>query len=395
MDNEYDVIVVGAGPAGSTTARYAAKGGASVLLMEKRQEIGSPVRCGEGISKEFLPKVDVEPNPLWIATDIDGARLVSPSGHEFLVDESLAGDEVGYVIERDLFDRDMAYLAAKAGAEVVVKCTTTELLRDGGKIAGVKVVHNGEERTVRAKLVVGADGYESQIGRWAGIDTSLKTKDIMSCVQYRMTDIDANAKYCEFFIGGVAPGGYVWVFPKSDDTANVGIGVQAALLKQGGQVKGYLDKWIASQPRFKDGKVLDMVSGGVSVCAPIDQTVTDGLLLVGDAARMIDPMTGGGISNGCRAGKIAGQVAAEAVKANDTSAQFLMKYDKGWRDILEEKLYRNFMAKEKIAELSDDTFDKVIQVLADSDMEKINVFNILKVIKVKYPELVKEFEDLI
>jgi digeranylgeranylglycerophospholipid reductase len=395
MESEYDVIVVGAGPAGSTTARLAAENGVSVLLMEKRQEIGSPVRCGEGISQDFLSKFGIEPNPLWIAAEIDGAKLISPAGHEFIVDQSLAGDEVGFVIERDLFDRELAYMAAKAGADVVVKCTATELIRHDERITGVKVIHNGEKLDVSAKLVVGADGYESQIGRWAGIDTVCKPEDIMSCVQYRLTDIDINPKYVEFYIGSAAPGGYVWVFPKNDDTANVGIGVQGALLKQGGQVKEYLDKWIAANPRFNKGKTLDMVSGGVSVCAPIDRTVTDNLILVGDAARQVDPMTGGGISNGCKAGMVAGKVAAEAVQAGDCSAGFLQKYEKGWRDLLEEKLYRNWMAKEKVAGLSDDTFDKIIELLADYGMETINVYNILKAIKETYPELVKEFEDLI
>jgi len=172
--------------------------------MEKRQEIGSPVRCGEGVSQDFLSKFGIEPNPLWIAAEIDGAKLISPAGHEFIVDQTLAGDEVGFVIERDLFDRDLAYMAAKAGADVVVKCTATELLREGGRISGVKVIHNGDEKIIKTNLIVGADGYESQIGRWAGIDTALKPEDIMSCVQYRLTGIDLNPKYVEFFIGSAA-----------------------------------------------------------------------------------------------------------------------------------------------------------------------------------------------
>ena len=138
----------------------------------------------------------------------------------------------------------------------------------------------------------------------------------------------------------------VWIFPKGDGLANVGIGVQVSQIKSAAETKAYLDRWIEKHPGYAKGKKIDMVGGGVSISAPIKQSVTDGLMLVGDAARMIDPLTGGGIANGCIAGKIAGQVAAEAAAKGDVSKEFLMTYDRGWRKLLEEKLLRNWIAKE-------------------------------------------------
>lgn len=395
MRAEYDVVVVGAGPAGSTAARYAVKSGASVLMIEKRQEIGSPVRCGEGIARGLFKKVDIPVDHRWIAREIDGARIISPAGHAFEVDESKAGSEVGFVVERDIFDLTLARMAAKAGVDIAVKTSAVAVLREGGKVTGVKVRQNGEEKNIKAKLVIGADGYESQIGRWAGIDTNVKPSDIMSCVQYRLTGIDIDSKFTEFYIGSAAPGGYIWVFPKDEDTANVGIGMQGSILKKPGEVKYYLDKWIANNPKISKGKQLDMVAGGVSVCAPLDTVTADGILLVGDAARQIDPMTGGGIANSCIAAKVAGEVAGQAVKEKNFSKAFLQNYEKGWRAELEEHLFRNWMAKEKAMQLSDDTFDKLISLLAEVGMENINVVNILKAIQTRYPELVKEFEDLL
>ena len=395
MDAEYDVVVVGAGPGGSSAAKFAALGGAKVLLIEKRQEIGTHVRCGEGIARDLLVQAEIPLDRSWIAAEMDGARLISPGGMKFEVDEAKAGNEVGYVVERDLFDRALAALAGEAGAHIEVKTSATGIIKENGKIVGLKLIHKGEPKEVRCKIIIGADGYESQVGRWAGIDTTIADTDIMTCVQYRLTNIDIDPKYTEFYAGSAAPGGYIWVFPKNHNTANVGIGLGAHIVKEGGQPKEYLDRWIAKQPGMKNARQLDMVAGGCSINAPLDSVVCDNMMLVGDAARMIDPMTGGGIAHAALSGREAGKVAAEAIKIGDYSKEFFQKYEKAWRAEIEEKLFRNWMAKEKVQKISDENFDSLIGLLAEVGMENISVFNILKAIKERLPELVKEFEDLL
>jgi digeranylgeranylglycerophospholipid reductase len=271
----------------------------------------------------------------------------------------------------------------------------TGLLTENGKVVGVKLRSYGQPRELRCGCVVGADGFESQVGRWAGINTSLAPRDVTTCLQYRLTNIDQEHEYCQFFLGSVAPGGYVWIFPKDEDTANVGLGVQLSKLKEPGEVKKYLDRFIESKPGLKKGRPLEVVSGAVSVCAPIDQTVTDGLILVGDSARQIDPITGGGISNSCRAGRVAGEVLAKATKEKDFSAKSLQRYENGWRDLLEDHLYRNWMAKEKLVTLSDETFDKIIETLNEVGVEDMSTFAILKAVEKKHPDLVREFQELL
>lgn len=393
--NEYDVVVVGAGPAGSMAARYAAEGGARVLMIEKRQEIGSPIRCAEGISRSWLKELNIEYDPKWVATSVRGAKIVSPGGYSLYVDETIAGNEVGLVLERVLFDKALAANAARAGADIMVKTSAVDVITEDGTVRGIEAVSYGEPLEVRAGCVVAADGFESQIGRWAGMDTSLKQSDIITCFQYRLTDIDIEHEYCEFILGSAVPGGYIWIFPKNEDTANVGLGVLLKKLKGPGEAKRYLDSFIAKDERLRRGKQLDAVSGAVSVSPPMDRTVMDGLVLVGDAARLIDPVTGGGIAHACISGMYAGKVLAEAVKANDFSESYLSRYDAMWRDRLENKLYRNWMAKERLVDLSDDTFDKLISTLAEVGLEKMSTYHILKAVKERYPELVKEFEDLI
>jgi digeranylgeranylglycerophospholipid reductase len=394
---DVDVLVVGAGPAGSVTAKHAAKNGAKTLMIEKRQEIGSPVRCGEGIARAWLDELGIVPDKKWISHQVGGARVISPAGHVVTLTEKMAGNEVGYVIERDNFDRALAEEAASAGAELMVKTSAVDVIRKDGRIAGVKAKHMGLDFEIHADVVIGADGFESQLGRWAGIDTSLKPSDVNVCFEYTLKHVDINPKYNDFYVGSCAPGGYIWVFIKGPDSANVGIGVQLSKIKAGerGAAKRYLDAFIAKHPELAKGSPIREVAGAVSCCQPLDSVVADGIMLVGDAARMIDPLTGGGVANSCRAGKVAGEVAAQAVKAGDYSKKFFQAYEKGWRAKFEDQMYRNWMAKEKLVTLDDATFDKACEVLASAELEKVNTIEILRLIQRKYPELVKEFEDLI
>jgi len=395
MAKDYDVVIVGAGPAGSMTAKFAAKGGAKVLMVEKRQEIGSPVRCGEGISRGWLDSVGIKLDAKSLARQVKGAKIVAPNGTPFYLSEKVAGNEVGLVIDRVFFDKLLAKDAVKAGADLLLKTSAVGLLKSGEKVTGVKLKAFGKSEEVECGCVVAADGFESQVGRWAGLNTSLAPRDITSCFQYRLTNIKYDPDYCEFILGSKAPGGYIWIFPKDEDTANVGIGMQLTKLKDPGEVKKRLDKFILGDPRLRRGRPLEMVSGAVSICAPIDKTVVDGALLVGDAARQIDPITGGGISNSCKAGKVAGEVLAKAAKEKNYSSKSLQRYENGWRDIMENQLYRNWMAKEKLVTLSDETFNKVITTLNEVGVEKMSTMAILKAIEQRHPDLVKEFQEFL
>ncbi|MCI4367513.1 MAG: NAD(P)/FAD-dependent oxidoreductase, partial [Thermoplasmata archaeon] len=203
-----DVLVVGAGPAGSMAAKWAAKSGAQVIMIEKRQEIGSPVRCGEGISKSWLPEVGITPSSKWINVEVEGARIYAPNEKCLEINEKHAGNEVGFVVERDGFDKALAIDAANAGTDVLLKTAALGVLKENGRVVGIKGKRSGEAFEIRAKVTIGADGFESQIGRWAGIPTNLALRDMDSCLQYRMTNVDCDVRYCDFYLGKVAPGGY-------------------------------------------------------------------------------------------------------------------------------------------------------------------------------------------
>jgi digeranylgeranylglycerophospholipid reductase len=227
LRRRYDVVVVGAGPGGSVSAWEAAGLGLSVLLLEKRQEIGSPVRCAEGIAHEMLVPF-IEPDPHWISAVVSKAQITVVENGTTVTRR--AEGRKGYILERRVFDRVLAEEAAKAGAQVMVKTAATGLLLEDGVVRGVAARGPVGTMEIECAVVIGADGVESQVGPWAGLDTALPLRDAMACAQYLLAGIEIDPACCYYYVGQeVAPGGYAWVFPKGEGKANVGLGVQADL----------------------------------------------------------------------------------------------------------------------------------------------------------------------
>lgn len=394
MERDVDVLVVGAGPTGSTAAKYAALGGARTLLIEKRQEIGTPVRCGEGIGRTWLAEAGIPPSQTFVAREIEATRVVAPDGSFFVVDGRGTG-KGGYVVERDLFDRYLAKEAARAGAEILIKTTASALLHDEGRIVGARCEHMAEIFDVRAKVVIGADGFESQVGRWGGLATPLRTRDVASCLQYTLAGIDGESRYSDVHVGSVAPGGYAWVFWKDEDVANVGLGIPLSRLHDPAEVKRYLDRFIARHPDLAKGSIIEVVAGGISVSLPVEKSVTSGLMLAGDAARLIDPLTGAGIQNGLLSGRYAGEVAAEAVHRGDGSEEGLRAYERRWRGRMEEELARHYLIKQAMQKVDDKTINEVIRAVAEAKLETYTVRTILDAVKSRHPEALKAFEGLL
>jgi digeranylgeranylglycerophospholipid reductase len=327
----------------------AAAHGLSVLLLEKRQEIGSPVRCAEGIGHDALLPF-IEPDPAWISAHISSARIITVcDGREQVWQAEAQGErQVGYVLERRVFDRVLAEKAALAGAHVLVKTAALGLLREGQRVVGVVAEGPWGRREIAARVVIGADGVESRVGQWAGLETTLPQQDQMACAQFLLAGIDADPHCTCYYLDPVlAPGGYAWIFPKGGQRANVGLGVQAGL--SASAPVELLTRFIESRASLSRGSPVTLIAGGVPVAMPPAHLVTDGCLLVGDAARQVDPLTGGGIGNAMAAGRLAGRVAAGAIAAGDVSAAALSRYEQEWTAGIGRQMARNFRLRAKFS----------------------------------------------
>jgi digeranylgeranylglycerophospholipid reductase len=360
-----------------------------VLLIEKRQEIGSPVRCGEGVDIRLVSKY-IPPDKRWIASEITGVLFTAPDGTtvELTVDMMVgaAGGAPTVVLERKIFDRDLAKNAARAGAHVMVRTRATGLITEDGAVTGVKMNRLGEDFEVRSKVVIGADGVESQVGRWAGLNTTLKLRDIESCAQYHMDNVDVLEKALDFYLGDrFSPSGYAWIFPKGERSANVGLGVLGSKIADKRPIE-YLNEFVAD--KFPQGQPVGLVMGGVPVSEGLRDLTSDGLMLIGDSARHTEPLSGGGIIPALETGITAGRVACKAVNQNDASTQVLREYEtEFYNSPYGKQRKRMYKAKEFVVHRSDEDFNRMIRVMQGVTPQEMTMRGIITRLLKKDPTL--------
>lgn len=350
MQKEYDVIVIGTGPAGSMAARFAAEQGVSVLMLEKDRDVGYPVRCGEAVGKEGVEEF-IESDDNWIKARINKLSFIAPDGDEVIVEIK----QIAYMLERRIFDYELAKTAAKAGAEILTRAYVNGLTFENKKVSGVKYEFRGEQKEIKAKVVIAADGVESRVGRWAGLKTHIDFREMECCSQVTVSNIQVDPSTLYLYFGkDVAPGGYFWVFPKGPDIANIGLGVSGITGKSKSALSFLNDFMNKNYPK---ASILTSIAGGVPCAQTLDKISAPGIMLVGDAARQVNPLSGGGIASGMIGGSIAGRIAGESIKQN--KPDHIMTYDKAWNDRLGKRhvIFNNI--KNGIFNFSDEKFNKI------------------------------------
>lgn len=328
-DDEYDIAVIGGGPAGSTAAYFAASSGAKVLILEKKPVVGIPQLCAEGISTSGLRDVFPDVHPNWISAGIEGAILVSPSGRRLTVQHPKAG----YILERRVFDRDLFAKAAQAGATTITSAQARSIVWKDDYIVGVEYEHLGTKRTVKCHAIIAADGIESHIARWIFPKDRLSQKEIHVAAQVVMAGVDVQPGYPEFHVGNnIAPAGYAWVFPKGEGIANVGLGINPSVKSAEGKTAWELLRTFINFRFGNEGRIIEIASGNVPTAKRLPKIAYRNVLFVGDAGRLTDPISGGGIATALLSGKIAGELAAIAIenKKPERIESALDEYSRLW-----------------------------------------------------------------
>jgi len=350
---EFDVIVVGAGPVGSATAEALARASLRVALLEEHAHIGLPDHCSGLVSPRTLEVAGVAEETVGLAR-FNSARVWGPGGKALW----LRSDSVqAIVIDRPRFDHILADRAARAGATLMLGTRACRFERLGD---GIRVEARAGENILRlhAPLLIGADGANSRVARWVNQRTGTgHAYEIIPAIKADIAFEGPGTDTIEIFVGNsIAPGWFGWIIPVGDGVARVGIGATRA-------PQHYL-KVLFNLIRYRFG---DYVVRGTRAAplplGPGRDFVSDGVMLVGAAARQTKPTTGGGIYFGLRAARLAAATAIEAIRQGDCSCQRLAEYERAWHRLDGRELKYGRWLRMVFRGLSDRWFDLAIGLL--------------------------------
>jgi len=351
LENRSDdsqIIVVGAGVAGSHAALQAARNGSKVVLLEEHPQVGVPSHCSGVVSLNGLSMLGIQPQPAFSQRMIQGALFHPPKGEPL---ELRTKQPVALIINRAKFDQYVAKNAVAGGVELHTKTRVSKFERYPDGIVGVSVQ---DGPGFKGSIVIDASGAGSRLPEQAGLQTPDWTQ-LLPGLQYELAETPKQGDLVELFFGSHrAPGFFAWSIPTGDHSARVG------LASGKGNVKKLLDDLV--RENWPKSTVEGTKSGSVLVSGPIDKCWSENFLVVGDAASQVKQTTGGGIIIGGFSGILAGQAAAKAAKApREERWKFLMQYDREWRDKFGSDLRRMGIAHKLFASLSDETLNKLFE----------------------------------
>jgi digeranylgeranylglycerophospholipid reductase len=320
-----DILIIGAGPAGSSAAIAAATKGMNVLVVEQRAKIGVPVQCAEYIPAPLVGQLKLGTG--FVVQKVSKMRTILPDGST----SDMAAP--GFMIHRDRFDQTIAGQARNLGAEILLSTKAVKRTEEGHV-----VIKNGagEMALIAPKIIIGADGPRSKTALWCGASNG----DFLPAAQYKMP-LCSPMNHTEVYLSPDFYGGYGWLFPKGV-TANVGLGMkrQNASSHRLHALLGQFVEKLRKEGKIK-GEPLGSTAGWIPA-TPLEKAVYGNVLLAGDAAGHTHPITGAGIFAAVSCGRMAGSWAAEAIKKGDI--KILAEYDHEWQDLFGHTLNR---AREK------------------------------------------------
>ncbi|MEM2393468.1 MAG: NAD(P)/FAD-dependent oxidoreductase [Candidatus Bathyarchaeia archaeon] len=331
---EFDVVVVGGGTAGCLAAKTAAEAGLKVCLVERknRKEIGEKI-CGDALGEHHLKSVSLENPPSGVVEKrIEGIKIYSPDMETvFTVKHE---DFSGYMLNRHLFGQWLLRLSLDAGVTLLDSTQCLEPLLEKNFVTGVvaKNLKTGERMQLKGKVVVDASGFLAVIRRKLpkemGIENEISREDVEACYREirQLKQETEDTKYCEIYLNQkITPGGYTWIFPKSGAKVNAGLGI--CMRGRFPNPKTQFYKHILSKPLFEGSLLLNGGAWYDPTRRPLDCMVGNGVIIVGDAACLVNPIHGGGIGPSMLSGFLAGKTVVEALEKGDVSQEALWPYN--------------------------------------------------------------------
>jgi digeranylgeranylglycerophospholipid reductase len=350
-----DVVVVGAGPAGSFAALTAAKMGVEVTICEEHKEVGYPSHCPGHISIRGLDKLRLHVPEKIIENRISGAIFYSPSGNEFRVKLQ---SPVTYVINRTMFDKHLAQLAEREGARLMLGTRVDKLLLNDTSVTGA-VLKSGEH--LKSGVVVDAEGCASTLLKQVGLQTFDRSLAVIA-VNGEINHKDfLEDDTVEVYLGQkYAPGLYAWMIPRQDGTAKVGLATRTGSAKE--HLRIFLSKHPVASKKIHFSDIQNLSYHLIPLGGPIPKTYHNGFLAAGDVASQVKPTTGGGVVMGLTCARIAGETAAQALQLRDFSSSFLSRYQNRWKQAIGFDMNAMRQIRLMLNRVSDTRFDSIIRL---------------------------------
>jgi len=343
---DFDLVVVGGGPAGCAVARDVAAAGFRVLVAEEHDGVGEPLQCSGLVSARTLEISRVSPRV--VRRSLHGARVHAPGGQVL----DLTGKKAyALAIDRVAFDRDLADQARTAGTELQTGARVSSLEYVAG---GIRVNLPGQ--SVVSRLVVGADGHSSLVARWLGLPASPERVPLFAA-EVELPNCDGQV--VDLFIGrSVAPGWFGWVIPTGNGTARVGAGSLSG--GDGPRPRQLFEYLREIYPDIFSGLRIIRTTSGVAPIGMRGRTYGKRALLVGDAACHVKPISGGGLYLGLKAAGICAGAAVAALTAGDCSEAFLSRYQRDWEAAIGLEIRCGLHHREVFLGMSDGEMDGII-----------------------------------
>jgi digeranylgeranylglycerophospholipid reductase len=353
----FDVVVIGAGPAGGYLAGKVAAAGYEVALVEEHREIGEPIQCGGLVTPRVFDYVKCKET---IIGSVHGAELYSPSGRRLVID---GHQTEAVVVQRALFDRAIATDAVRKGAHTFLGAQAQSAMRENG---GVEVVidQDGASKSLKCNILIGCDGVRSNVAKWFNI---LRPKTIIPGFEVEMVGVRGDPGLVTLFIGNeIAPGFFGWIIP-SGDTARVGLCVGE------GNAYAYLERMLRRpevQQYTKGAQPILYIAGGIPLGFP-KRTYADNVMVVGDAACQAKAVSGGGIFTALTCSNFAAATAIQALEARDYSARILHRYHRAWTKSIGKELRKDLAIHESFARLTDEQFEELFDIFDNARMRQL------------------------
>lgn len=380
---EYDVLIAGAGPAGLSAALTAAKSGARVAVFEKSKEIGYPIHTSGGSWLDELRGLEVPERFMHPVTE---GQFISPN-HKAVFHYQ---NPVSCILDVRGLYQYLAEIAAVAGAQVVVHSTVLGPEYDrNGKVKGLRVRRGGKESIFNAPLLIDASGASAVLARKAGLSQGFQRVGIGAELDLIAPKWPQNR--VAFVLGReVAPSGYAWVFPHGNNRVRLGVGIITPDTKD--DPKKYLHELMESslfEESLSEASQIEYHSGVIPSEHYLSRTVADGLLVVGDAGGLVSTLLGEGIRFAIDIGRMAGEVAGEAVRVGRYDTQFLKKFEKRWQKKYAGVFRVGAFVNRRLACYSDADWDRRVQELSKMHPDLVPILlkgefgpkNLLKIVR--------------